>query len=135
MGRESQPSLSWIYPGRRTVLTLLLPVYKNVNAQAEQSDTLELWILVHDDGDDTDVWQEPPRPSNHVLAAEPVLAGGVEAPVVDGVVVALGQELDGAVLLLVELKHAVHDGDVAALNLKDNDFSHSDVFVLVVCQE
>ena len=42
-------------------------------------------------------------------------------PVVDRVVVALGEELDAAVLLLVQLQHAVHDGDVSALNLKESE--------------
>ena len=45
------------------------------------------------------------------------LSGRVESPVVDRVVVALGEELDAPVLLLVQLQHAVHDRDVAALHL------------------
>ena len=94
-------------------------MYEHVEAEAGEDGVLELGVLVHDDGDDADVGQEAPRPPHHVLARQPVLPGRVEAPVVHRVVVALGQELDAAVLLLVQLQHAVHDRDVAALNLRE----------------
>ena len=94
-------------------------MYEHVEAEAGEDGVLELGVLVHDDGDDADVGQEAPRPPHHVLARQPVLPGRVEAPVVHRVVVALGQELDAAVLLLVQLQHAVHDRDVAALDLRN----------------
>lgn len=81
----------------------------------------------------------------------------VESSVVDGVVVALGQELDLPVLLLVQLQHSVHDGNIATFNLwkgtlvsqtmalsckqdvvadlEDDDFTNSDVLRVVVGQE
>ena len=84
---------------------------QDVEAEAGQDGVLELWILIHDDGDDADVGQESPGPAHHVLPLQPVLSGRVQASVVDGVVVALGQELDAAVLLLVQLEHPVHEQD------------------------
>ena len=63
----------------------------------------------------------------------------------------LGQELDGPILLLVQFQNPatrgegnpqavenlrpVHDWDVSAIDLEDNDLSHPDVLLLVVGQE
>ena len=91
---------------------------EDVEAEASEDGVLELGVLVHDDGHDADVGEEAPRPPHHVLLGEPVLAGRVQSAVVHGVVVALREELDGAVLLLVQLQHSVHDRDVPALDLK-----------------
>ena len=51
------------------------------------------------------------------LLCEPILSRRVKPPVVDGVVVALGQELDAAVLLLVQLQDSMDDRDVSAFHL------------------
>ena len=58
------------------------------------------------------------------LLCEPVLPRRVEASVVDGVVVALRQELDAAVLLLVQLQDSVHDRNVSAFDLQKNILSY-----------
>ena len=63
----------------------------------------------------------------------------------------LGEELDGPILLLVQFQNPatrgegnpqavenlrpVHDWDVSAIDLEDNDLSHPDVLLLVVGQE
>ena len=96
-------------------------MYEDVDAQAEEDDALELGVLVHDDGDDSDVGEEASGAAHDVFAAQPELAGRVQAPVVHAIVVALGQELDGAVLLFVELQHSVDDGDVASLHLTETE--------------
>ena len=59
------------------------------------------------------------------LLCEPVLPRRVEASVVDGVVVALRQELDAAVLLLVQLQDSVHDRNVAAFDLQKISLANS----------
>ena len=59
-----------------------------------------------------------PGPAHDVFSGQPVLSGRVESPVVHRVVVAFGEELDGTVLLLVELQHTVNNGDVPTLNLQ-----------------
>ena len=70
--------------------------------------------------------------SEDVLSCEPELAGRVEAPVVDAVVVALGQQLDLTVGFLVHFHHAVHDGNVAVFDLEHYHLAHADRVVLVV---
>ena len=55
-------------------------------------------------------------PSGSVFTAH--LSWCVESPVVDGIVVSLGQELDAAVVLLVQFQNAVDDGDVTTVDLE-----------------
>ena len=110
-------------------------MYQHIKSQAGQHGVLELGVVVHDDCDNSHVGQEPASSAHHVLPVQPELAGGVEAPVVHTVVVPLGQELDAAVLLLVELQHSVHDGNVSTLDLEDHDLPHPDLLLLVVCEE
>ena len=57
-------------------------MYEHVEPEAGQDRVLELGVLVHYDGDDADVGEEPPRPANHVLAGQPVLPGRVQTPAV-----------------------------------------------------
>lgn len=98
-----------------------LPVYKHVETQACQHSVFELWIFVHDDGNDADVRQESSGPTHHVFPAQPVLSGRVQTPVVHAVVVTLCEELDAAVFLLVELQHPMHYRDVSSVDLKKKE--------------
>lgn len=59
---------------------------------------LNFWVFVHEDRNDAHVGQEAPSPANNVLFGQPQLIGRIQAPIVHIVVVALGEELDGAVL-------------------------------------
>ena len=51
----------------------LFPVDEDVESEAGEDGVLELWVLVHDDGDDADVGEEAPGAANDVLLRQPVL--------------------------------------------------------------
>jgi hypothetical protein len=50
-------------------------VYEHVEAETGEDGVLELWILVHDDGDDAHVGKEAAGTTHNVLARKPVLEG------------------------------------------------------------
>mmetsp|Transcript_37748 Transcript_37748/g.121133 ORF Transcript_37748/g.121133 Transcript_37748/m.121133 type:complete len:265 (+) Transcript_37748:478-1272(+) len=107
-------------------------VGEDEEAHDADEDVLEGGVVVEDDGDHADVPEGADGASEDVVSLEPELSRGVEASVVDAVVVALRQELDGAVNLFVDLHDAVDDGDLAVLDLEDDDLADSDGVVLVV---
>lgn len=104
---------------------------QHVQRQQAQNAVLQVRVLVHVDRDHADVRQEAPGPAHDVLLGEPQLAGRVQAPVVHRVVVALGQELDRAVGLFVQLDDPVDDRNVAALDLEHDDLADAHRFLLV----
>ena len=68
---------------------------------------LKLGIVVHDDGDDADIWQETPGPSHNVPSLQPQLARCVQATVVNAVVVSFGQELAIMSVMIQVTKHSI----------------------------
>ena len=67
---------------------------------------LKLRIVVHDDGDDADIWQETPGPSHNVPSLQPQLARCVQATVVNAVVVSFGQELEKISVMIQVAKNS-----------------------------
>lgn len=119
----------------KQVLVVLFAMQQHVESQDSENGVLQIRVLVHQDGDHSDVGQEPLRPAHNVLLREPHLSWRVQAPIVYRVVVALGQELDRRVVLLVHFDHAMYDWNVSALHLEHNNLAHPHGLLSVVCEQ
>jgi hypothetical protein len=66
-----------------------------------------------------------------IAPLEPSLARGIQANVIHTIGIAFGEDLHLPVLLLVDLQHAMDDGDVSVLDLEHDDLTHTDGVIVV----
>lgn len=104
---------------------------QHIHRQQPQNAVLQIRVLVHVNRDHSNVRQKAPSPAHNVLLGEPQLPRSVKTPIVDRVVIALGQELDRSVVLLVQLDHPMDDRNVPAFDFEHHDFTHTHRFLLV----
>lgn len=114
----------------------LFPVQQNVEGQDAQDRVLQIRVLVHEDRDHADIWQEALCPAYNVLFREPHLSRSIQSSIVDGIVISLGQELDCRVVrLLVHLDDSMHNGNVSAFHLEHHNLANSHWLLPVVCEQ
>jgi len=126
----------WMIVDHRSLrITILFSVNEDEEAETSEDGVFEFGIIVHQNCHDADVRDEATRPTNHVLLCEPKLARRIQSTIINGVVVSLREELEGAILFLVYLDHSMDDGDFSAFDFEDDDFSDSDGFLAMIGEE